>query len=144
MMLQMLARHSTHAKQAPAIPPAAPVASAPVVSPAAASTPAAPPPAAPAPAQQHAMTQLRTMMPPKTPQTVGSAVCGALLPTIGTVTGGATAGKGASGTLGRAPATSSVAPVKALPTLPGAAAALSAAWPAIGISGAPSVPGMQP
>merc|ERR1719502_883132 len=144
MMLQMLARHSTHAKQAPAIPPAAPVASAPVVSPAAASTPAAPPPAAPAPAQQHAMTQLRTMMPPKTPQTVGSAVCGALLPTIGTLTGGAIAGKGASGTLGKFPAADSVAPVKPLPTLPGAAAALSVAWPATGISGAPSVPGMQP
>merc|ERR1719375_1311047 len=63
------------------------------------------------------MLQLRTMMPPKIPQTVGSAVCGALLPTIGTVTGGATAGNGASGTLGRAPATLSVVPVKPLPTV---------------------------
>merc|ERR1719163_1039842 len=55
-------------------------------------------------------------MPPKIPQTVGSAVCGALLPTIGTLTGGATAGKGASGTLGMVPATDSVAPVNPLPT----------------------------
>merc|ERR1719355_376623 len=136
MMLQMLAKHSTHAKQAPATPPAAPAASAPPVSPSAASAPAAAPPAAPAPAQQHAMIQFTTMMPPKTPQTVGSAVCGALLPTMGTLTGGATAGNGASGTLGRAPATFSVAPVKPFPTWPGAAAAVSAAWPATGISGA--------
>merc|ERR1719482_1097199 len=90
------------------------------------------------------MTQLKTMMPPKMPQTVGSAVCGALLPTIGTLTGGATAGSGASGTLGRLPAADSVAPVNPLPTLPGAAAAVSAAWPAIGISGAPSVDGTKP
>merc|ERR1719515_635385 len=106
MMLQMLARHSTHAKQAPATP----------VSPSAASAPAAAPPAAPAPAQQHAMIQLRTMMPPKTPQTVGSAVCGALLPTTGTLTGVFTGGSGASGTLGSAPATSSVVPVMPSPT----------------------------
>merc|ERR1719454_1353256 len=119
-MLQMLAKHSTHAKQAPATPPAAPAASAPVVSPSAASPAAAAPPAAPAPAQQHAMIQLRTMMPPKIPQTVGSAVWGALLPTIGTLTGGATAGSGASGTLGRLPATCSVVPVKPAPALPGA------------------------
>merc|ERR1719375_2632475 len=80
-MLQMLARHSTHAKQAPAIPPAAPAASASFVSPSVASTPAAAPPEAPAPAQQHAMIQLRTMTPPNIPQTAGSAVCGAVLPT---------------------------------------------------------------
>merc|ERR1719387_110395 len=136
MMLQMLARHSTHAKQAPTTPAAAPAASAPVLSPSAASPAAAAPPAAADPAQQHAMIQLRTMMPPKMPQTVGSAVCGALLPTIGTLTGGATAGSGASGTLGRLPAADSVAPVNPLPTWPGAAAAVSAAWPATGISGA--------
>merc|ERR1719247_2568755 len=82
------------------------------------------------------MIQLRTMMPPKMPQTVGSAVCGALLPTNGTLTGGATAGNGASGTLGKLPAALSVAPVKPFPTLDGAAAAVSAAWPATGISGA--------
>merc|ERR1719440_1528377 len=115
MMLQMLARHSTHAKHAPATPPAAPAASAPEVSPSAASAPAAAPPAAPAPAQQHAMIQFATMMPPKIPHTVGSAVCGALLPTSGTLTGGATAGNGASGTLGKAPAAFSVVPVTALP-----------------------------
>merc|ERR1719321_103868 len=143
MMLQMLARHSTHAKHAPAIPPAAPAASAPPSSPSSASAPAAAPPAAPAPAQQHAMIQFRTVMPPKMPQTVGSAVCGALLPTIGTLTGGATAGSGASGTLGKLPAADSVAPVKPLPTFPGAPIAVSAAWPAIGISGAPSVDGTQ-
>merc|ERR1719443_1484051 len=114
-MLQMLAKHSMHAKQAPATPPAAPAASAPVVSPSAASAPAAAPPAAPAPAQQQAKIQLRTMMPPKIPHTVGSAVCGALLPTIGTLTGGAMAGNGASGTRGRALATVSVVPVTALP-----------------------------
>merc|ERR1719172_459416 len=86
-------------------------------------------------------------MPPTTPHTVGSAVCGALLPTIGTLTGGATAGNGASGTLGRFPAAFSVAPVNPLPTCPGAAAALSAASPATGISGArrlPSVSGTKP
>merc|ERR1719463_625607 len=108
--------HSTQAKQAPATPPAAPAASASPVLPSAASAPAAAPPAAPAPAQQHAMIQLTTMMPPRIPQTVGSAVCGALLPTKGTLTGGATAGNGASGTLGMLPATFSVAPVKPLPT----------------------------
>merc|ERR1719231_1266380 len=136
MMLQMLARHSTHAKHAPATPPAAPAATASLSSPSAASAPAAASPAPAAVAQQHAMIQFRTMMPPKMPQTVGSAVCGALLPTIGTLTGGATAGNGASGTLGRLPAAFSGAPVKPLPTWPGAAAALSVASPAIGISGA--------
>merc|ERR1719201_3014342 len=104
-MLQMLARHSTHAKQAPTIPAAAPAASAPVLSPSAASPAAAARPAAADPAQQHAMIQLRTMIPPKIPQTVGSAVCGALLPINGTLTGGAMAGNGASGTAGKAPAT---------------------------------------
>merc|ERR1719231_1707621 len=83
------------------------------------------------------------MMPPKMPQTVGSAVCGALLPTIATPTGGATAGNGASGTLGRLPAAFSVAPVKPLPTWPGAAAALSAASPATGISGARRLPSVS-
>merc|ERR1719265_647971 len=94
------------------------------------------------------MIQLTTMIPPKIPHTVGSAVCGALLPIIGTLTGGAMAGNGASGTLGKAPATVSVVPVTPLPTLAGAAAAVSAAWPATGISGAwsevPSVPGTSP
>merc|ERR1719284_1782568 len=116
-MLQMLARHSTHAKQAPQTPASAPAPSAAPVLPSASSAPAAAPPAAPNPAQQHAKIQFSTMMPPKTPQTVGSAVCGALLPTIGTLTGGATAGSGASGTLGRLPATCSVVPVKPLPTV---------------------------
>merc|ERR1719421_983625 len=111
-ILQMLAKHSMHAKQAAATPPADPAAAAPPSSPSAASAPAAAPPAAPAPAQQQAMIQLRTMMPPKMPQTAGSAVCGELLPTMGTLTGGATKGNGASGTFGRAPATCSVAPVK--------------------------------
>merc|ERR1719271_1108121 len=128
MMLQMLAKHSTHAKHAPATPPAAPAASAPPVSPSSASPAAAAPPAAPAPAQQHAMIQLRTMIPPKIPHTVGSAVCGALLPTIGTLTGGATAGNGASGTLGRAPATFSVVPVRPLPTVFVAPVTASGAW----------------
>merc|ERR1719443_858534 len=82
------------------------------------------------------MTQLRTMMPPKIPQTAGLAVCGSLLPTIGTATGGAIAGNGASGTLGKRPETFSVVPVNVLPTWPGAAAAASAAWPTTGISGA--------
>merc|ERR1719478_1553642 len=91
MMLQMLAMHSTHANNAPHTPPAAP--------------------AAPNPAQQHAKIQLRTIMPPRSPHTAGSAVCGALLPTTGTLTGGATPGSGASGTLGRVPATPSTAPV---------------------------------
>merc|ERR1719331_1948465 len=134
-MLQMLAKHSTHAKHAPATPPAAPAASASPVLPSSASPAAAAPPAAPAPAQQHAMIQLSTMIPPKIPHTVGSAVCGALLPTIGTLTGGATAGSGASGTLGKLPAADSVAPVKPLPTLLGAPTTVSAAWPATGISG---------
>merc|ERR1719198_2331433 len=114
MMLQMLAKHSTHAKHAPATPPAAPAATASLLSPSAASAPAAASPAPAAPAQQHAMIQFSTMMPPKIPHTVGSAVWGALLPTIGTLTGGATAGSGASGTLGRLPAAFSVAPVKPL------------------------------
>merc|ERR1719443_1486386 len=89
------------------------------------------------------MIQLKTMMPPKMPQTVGSAVCGALLPTIGTLTGGATAGSGASGTLGKLPAADSVAPVNPLPTLPGAPCTVLAASPAIGISGAPSADGTK-
>merc|ERR1719456_678283 len=67
------------------------------------------------------------MMPPKIPHTVGSAVCGTLLPTTGTLTGGAIAGSGASGTLGRAPATVSVVPVIPLPTWEGAPATVSAA-----------------
>merc|ERR1719235_783910 len=87
MMLQMLAMHSTQANSAPQTPASAPSAS---------SAPAAAPPAAPNPAQQHAKIQLVTMMPPSTPQTTGSAVWGALLPTIGTLTGGATAGRGGS------------------------------------------------
>merc|ERR1719313_1511223 len=123
----MLAKHSMHAKQAPAIPPAAPAASAPVVSPSAASPAAAAPPAAPTPAQQQAMIQLRTMMPPKIPQTAGSAVCGALLPTTGTLTGGAMAGNGASGTLGSAPATFSVVLVTVFCALEGAPAIVSVA-----------------
>merc|ERR1719265_2424677 len=129
-----------HAKQAPATPPADPAAAAPPSSPSAASAPAAAPPAAPAPAQQHAMIQLRTMMPPKIPQTVGSAVCGALLPTTGTLTGGATAGNGASGILGKAPATLSVVPVTPFPSCLGAAATVSAASLATGISGAWRLP----
>merc|ERR1719377_97639 len=115
-MLQMLAAHSTHAKIEPATPPATPAAAASLVSPASASAAAAPAPAAPAPAQQQAMIQLRTITPPKIPQTAGLAVCGALLPTSGTL-GPATAGSGASGTLGRAPATPSAVPVKPLPTV---------------------------
>merc|ERR1719395_226137 len=141
MMLQMLAKHSMQAKQAPATPPAAPAASAPSASPSAAPAPAAAPPAAPAPAQQHAMIQLSTMMPPKMPQTVGSAVCGALLPTSGTLTGTPMAGNGASGILGRAPATFSVIPVTVLPALEGAPTTVSAASLATGISGAPNVSG---
>merc|ERR1719443_850352 len=125
MMLQMLARHSTHAKQAAATPPAAPAASAPVLLSTAASTPAPVPPAAPAPAQQHARIQLRTMMLPKIPQTVGLAVCGALLPTMGTLTGGATEGNGASGILGKAPATFSIVPVKPFFSWSGALTATS-------------------
>merc|ERR1719305_1066512 len=124
-----------HAKQVAAAPPATPAASAPDLSPSAASFAAPAPPAAPAPAQQHAMIQFRTMMPPSIPQTAGSAVCGALLPTTGTVTGGATAGSGASGTLGRAPATVSVVPVTPLPTLEGAPATASVVAEAPGTSG---------
>merc|ERR1719420_2738595 len=84
--------HSMHATHPAAIPPAS---SAFVVSPSAASVPAA---AAPQPAQQQQMIQLRTITPPNTPHTTGSAVCGCLLPTIGTA-GPATPGNGASGTL---------------------------------------------
>ena len=39
------------------------------------------------------MTQFKTMMPPRTPQTTGSAVCGALLPTSGTFYGGRDGGQ---------------------------------------------------
>merc|ERR1719420_1818179 len=77
MRLQMLPRHSTSAKSAPQMPPAAPK-----------------------PAQQHAKIQLRTITPPSSPHTTGSAVCGWLLPTPGTA-GPATPGRGASGTLGK-------------------------------------------
>merc|ERR1719450_345430 len=62
------------------------------------------------------MIQLRMITPPMIPQTAGSAVCGALLPTYGIV-GPATAGSGASGTLGRAPAMASVVPVTPFPTV---------------------------
>merc|ERR1719443_2395002 len=110
MMLQMLARHSTHANNAPHTPPAAPAASASFVSPFSSSTAAAPAPAAPKPAQQHAKIQLTTIMPPSNPHTTGSAVCGAVLPTPGT-RGPATPGSGASGTLGKVPATWEAAPV---------------------------------
>merc|ERR1719243_401664 len=91
-MLQILARHSMHATHPAASPPAS---SAFVVSPSASSLPAA---AAPQPAQQQHKIQLRTITPPRIPQTTGSAVCGCLLPTPGTA-GPATAGNGASGTL---------------------------------------------
>merc|ERR1719443_1281717 len=91
-MLQMLAKHSMHATHPAAIPPAS---SAFVSSPSAASVPAA---AAPQPAQQQHKIQLRTITPPRIPQTTGSAVCGCLLPTPGTA-GPATPGSGASGTL---------------------------------------------
>merc|ERR1719420_1844267 len=91
---QMLETHSTHAKSAAQMPPASPAF---VVSPSASSAPAA---AAPHPAQQHAKIQLRTMTPPRSPHTTGSAVCGWLLPTRGTG-GPVTLGKGASGTLGK-------------------------------------------
>merc|ERR1719158_1837184 len=67
-------------------------------------------------------------MPPSTPQTTGSAVCGALLPTIGTLTGGATAGSGGSGTLGKFPATVSVVPVTPFPTVEVAPVTASGAW----------------
>merc|ERR1719240_342091 len=117
MMLQMLARNSTHANNAPHTPASAPAASASFVSPFSSSTAAAPAPAAPKPAQQQAKIQLRTMMPPSNPHTTGSAVCGALLPTPGTLTGGATAGSGASGTRGRVPATLEAAPVVPLETV---------------------------
>merc|ERR1719159_685259 len=83
------------------------------------------------------------MMPPSTPQTTGAAVWGALLPTMGTLTGGAMAGSGASGTLGKLPATVSVVPVTALPAWEGAPETVSTAWPATGISGAPSVSGTK-
>merc|ERR1719478_1191267 len=117
MMLQMLARHSTHANIAPHTPPAAPAASASFVSPFSSSTAAAPAPAAPKPAQQQAKIQFRTMIPPSSPQTTGSAVCGAELPTTGTATGGATPGSGASGTRGKVPATLEAAPVVPLETV---------------------------
>merc|ERR1719353_1803048 len=138
-MLQMLARHSTHANSAPQTPASAPAASAAPVLPSASSAPAVAPPAAPSPAQQHAKIQLRTMMPPSTPQTTGSAVWGALLPTIGTLTGGATAGRGGSGTRGRLPATVSVVPVKPFPTVLVAPVTASGAW-----RRAPSAPGTNP
>merc|ERR1719313_2131021 len=93
-MLQMLAMHSTYANNAAQHPPAA---SAFVASPSATSAPAA---AVPTPAQQHARIQLRTMMPPKSPHTTGSAVCGSLLPTTCT-RGPSTLGRGTSGTLGK-------------------------------------------
>merc|ERR1719310_1499726 len=102
--LQMLARHSTSANSAPQMPPAAPAASASFVSPCSASTAAAPAPAAPKPAQQHAKIQLRTITPPNSPHTTGSAVCGLLLPTTST-RGPFTLGRGASGTLGKLRAT---------------------------------------
>merc|ERR1719326_270359 len=116
MMLQMLARISTHAKIAPAIPPTTPAAAASVLSPRVTFAPALAPPAAPAPAQQQAMIQLRMITLPRIPQTAGSAVCGSLLPTSGTL-GPGTAGSGASGTLGRVPATVSVVPVRPFPTV---------------------------
>merc|ERR1719408_824174 len=78
-------------------------------------------------------------MPPKTPQTAGSAVCGALLPTTGTATGGATPGSGASGTLGRAPATLSVVPVTPFPTVEVAPVTASGAWRRV-----PSASGTKP
>merc|ERR1719359_868635 len=88
------------------------------------------------------MIQLRTMMPPKSPQTVGFAVWGALLPTTGTLTGGAMAGKGASGIGGKTPATFpatvSVVSFTPFPTVEGAPTATSAASLATGISGASS------
>merc|ERR1719450_365692 len=97
------------------------------------------------------MIQLRMITPPMIPQTAGSAVCGALLPTYGIV-GPATAGSGASGTLGRAPAMASVVPVTPFPTVEvapvtapvtscaaaGAAAGASGAW-----RKAPSVSGTE-
>merc|ERR1719473_1823844 len=72
-------------------------------------------PAAPAaPAQQHPTTQLRTIRPPRTPQTTGSAEWGALLsPTNGTSTPVPVFGNGASGTcLRREPCAPSARPVK--------------------------------
>merc|ERR1719428_2560463 len=112
--LQTLATHSTHANRAPAAPPAAPAVAAPALSPPSASAAAAPAPAAPAPAQQHARTQLSTITPPRMPQTAGSAVCPFELRSTGTL-GTATAGKGASGRRGKAPATPEAAPVAAFP-----------------------------
>merc|ERR1719207_516359 len=96
------------------MPPAAPAFSAPAVSPSAASAAAALAPAAPAPAQQHARTQFRTITPPKIPQTAGSAVCGLLLPTRGTLGPAETTGN--SGTVGTTRATSEAAPVGTLAT----------------------------
>merc|ERR1719156_320549 len=60
--------------------------------------------AAPQLAQQHAKIQLRTITPPNSPHTTGSAVCGLLLPTTST-RGPFTLGRGASGTLGKLRAT---------------------------------------
>merc|ERR1719171_766832 len=84
-MAARLPSNSTQAKQ-PA-PPAAP-----------ASLPCDPAAAAP-PAQQQPTIQLRTIRPPKTPQTMGSAECGWVLPTTGTATPVPVFGNGASGTL---------------------------------------------
>merc|ERR1719197_593138 len=61
------------------------------------------------------------------PHTAGFAVCGALLPTNGTLTGGAMPGNGASGTLGRAPATFSTVLVTEFCTLEGAPLIVSVA-----------------
>merc|ERR1719359_338238 len=140
MMLQMLARHSTHANIAPHTPPAAPAASASFVSPFSSSTAAAPAPAAPKPEQQQAKIQFRTMVPPSKPQTTGSAVCGVLLPTPGTLTGGATAGKGASGTRGKVPATFEAAPVVPLETV----LAVPLAVPSTSGCRKPSASGVKP
>merc|ERR1719217_1805874 len=57
-------------------PPAAPAFPADAVSPASASAAASPAAAAPPAAQQHARSQLRTITPPKIPQTAGFAVWG--------------------------------------------------------------------
>merc|ERR1719162_409775 len=95
----MLATHSTIPRRVAAAPPATTAPSAP---PSAAAPPVA---AAPPAAQQHAKTQLRTITPPKIPQTAGFAVWGAQI--AGTATGGCIACSGGWGTLGRAAATSS-------------------------------------
>merc|ERR1719359_1917058 len=79
------------------------------------------------------------MIPPRIPHTVGFAVCGALLPTNGTLTGGAMAGSGASGTLGRAPAILSVVPVTPFPTVEVAPVTASGAWRRV-----PSASGTKP